>query len=490
MCFDRRQIGRSRCGCLSRRGFMATTTAAAGGAGLLMKAGQAEARAAGTVKPVGPASKVVPTVKATFVRRRGEYGMRWPGAVYDGTAARATYTKALKAAAKDLNVRVDLRPEPIYSKAEAAAWVAECTAAKPDGLLVLLQDRQEHAWPTAHMAAESGIPTLIHTPLGTSFTTNTRHLARRPGCVIFAADDFGEVVYGLRMIRAHRKLAETRYVVLRGRQRVERTVKHLGTTLAYVPASDFLEEYRRTPVSDEIESVVKEYLSGAKDLRSATRQDVVNGVKSYVVARTILEREGGDAITMDCLGALGRTTVSLPCIAWSYMLDQGVPAACEADIDAATTHALVQYLFDRPGFQQDPVPDTSRGTLIGAHCTCATRLNGIDKPRVPYEIVHHHGNRDAVPRPLWKPGQRVTVTQIELNTPEGEPPELIISAGQVVENRSVPPAGGCVVSVELKLDGVDDCLTYPGFHQLFVYGDLKRQLEAYCQLYGITPVVV
>jgi hypothetical protein len=455
-----------------------------------MKAEQVDARTPGTVKPVGPASKVVPTVKAAFVRRRGEYGMRWPGAVYDGKAARATYTKALMAASKELNVQVDLRPEPIHSKAEAAAWVAECTAAKPDGLLVLLQDRQQHSWPTAHMAADSGIPTLIHSPLGTSFTTNTRHLAGRPGCVIFATDDFDEVVYGLRMIRAHRKLAETRYVVLRGKKRMERTVKHLGTTLAYIPASDFLEEYRRTPVTDEIQTVVKEYVAGATGVRNATPQDVVNGVKSYVVARSILEREGGDAITMDCLGALGRTKVSLPCIAWSYMLDQGIPAACEADIDAATTHALVQYLFDRPGFQQDPVADTSRGTLIGAHCTCPTRLSGIDKPPVPYDIRHHHGNRDAVPRPLWEPGQRATVTQFELNTPEEQPPELIISAGEVVENRKVPPAGGCVVSVELKLDGVDDCLAYPGFHQLFLYGDLKRQLQAYCQLYGITPVVV
>jgi len=193
---------------------------------------------------------------------------------------------------------------------------------------------------------------------------------------------------------------------------------------------------------------------------------------------------------MDCLGALGRTTVSLPCIAWSRMLDHGVPAACEADLNASTTHALVQYLFDRPGFQQDPVADTGQDCLIGSHCTCATRLKGFDQPAEPYYLSHHHGKRDAVPRPMWRVGQRMTVAQFVLSRKDKAPPQMIISAGSVIANPSVPPSGGCVVAVGVKLDGVDDYLTYPGFHQIFFYGDYKKQLRAYCKLFGITPRVV
>jgi hypothetical protein len=32
-------------------------------------------------------------------------------------------------------------------------------------------------------------------------------------------------------------------------------------------------------------------------------------------------------------------------------------------------------------------------------------------------------------------------------------------------------------------------LTYPGFHQLFFYGDFKKELLAYCQLFQIEPLV-
>jgi hypothetical protein len=259
--------------------------------------------------------------------------------------------------------------------------------------------------------------------------------------------------------------------------------------LRYIPAKAFLEEYDRTPVTAEIRRLAQARVQGATRIAGPSLDDVINGVKSYVVARTFLEREQGDGITMDCLGALGHTKVSLPCIAWSTMLDHGIPAACEADLGAALTHALVQFLFDRPGFQQDPVPETARQCLIGAHCTCPTRLDGFKKPPAPYFLSHHHGRRDAVPVPRWRIGQRITVADIEARGGRTDPP-MVISAGKVVENVSVPPAGGCVVSVMVELDGVTDLLAYPGFHQVFFYGDHKRDLAAYCNLWRIPANVV
>ena len=95
---------------------------------------------------------------------------------------------------------------------------------------------------------------------------------------------------------------------------------------------------------------------------------------------------------------------------------------------------------------------------------------------------------DHVPVPRWRLGQRMTSADIILR--EGESPQMIISTGTVVENVRVPPAGGCVVSVMVELDGVDEYLSYPGFHQIFFYGDFRKELQKYCKLYDIEPVVV
>jgi hypothetical protein len=47
-----------------------------------------------------------------------------------------------------------------------------------------------------------------------------------------------------------------------------------------------------------------------------------------------------------------------------------------------------------------------------------------------------------------------------------------------------------VVSVAVRLDGDPDLLTYPGFHQLFFYGDHKRDLASFAKLFSIDPLLV
>ena len=479
------------CNC-SRRNFLKATSAAALLPSVINAVvHDAESASLPRIAPAGPASKYTPSIKAAFVRRRGDYGILWPGAIYDGETALVSYRNQVEKAAKDLGLKISVRPEPIYSLGEADTWLAEAKTEGCDGLLVVLLDRQQHAWPTAAKAIDSGRPSLVFAPVGSAFTTNTGPLAKKTGAFIASTDDFNQVVYGLKMIRAGTKLRETRFVVLAGNERKDTRIENLGTRLRYLPARSFLDEYDRTSIDDEVRQIAAEYIRNAAFVSGPSEQDVLNGVKSYVVARKVLEREEGDGITMDCLGALGKTQVSLPCIAWSRMLDHGIPAACEADLGAAITHAVVQYIFDRPGFQQDPVPETSKEAIIGAHCTCPTRLDGFTAPPATYYLSHHHGMRDAVPRPEWRIGQRVTVAVIGgLNDPNRLPPHMYISSGSVLENVAVPPSGGCVVSVSVKLDGVTDVLDYPGFHQLFFYGDYKKQLRGFCQLYGIEARVL
>jgi hypothetical protein len=452
------------------------------------------------IVPCGPASKYTPRLRVAFVRRKEDYGILWPGAIYDGKAALAKYTGEIETAAKDLGMKADLRAAPIHSLEEADSWIAEGLEAKegkPDGILLVLLDRQKHAWPTAAKVAECGIPAVIFAPVGAAFTTNTAGLAKKEGIFIASTDDFSQVVCGLRMLRAKAKLREMRFVVIQGNERRDEALGFFGTKLRYLPASSFLEEYRKTPVTDELRGMVADYVRRATGVSGPTPDDLTNGLKSYLVARNFLEREEGDGITMDCLGALGKTEVSLPCIAWSRMLDSGIPAACEADLGACLTHALVQFLFDRPGFQQDPVPETARECLIGAHCTCPTRLGGFSSEPEPFDLSHHHGKRDAVPRPRWKVGQRITVADLvfsakDTSFPQKEDavPELLISTGTVRENLAVPPSGGCVVSVMAEIDGVKDFLDYPGFHQIFFYGDYRKELVAFSRLAGIKPTVL
>jgi hypothetical protein len=401
------------------------------------------------------------------------------------------YSDKMINTAKKLGAKLALRSEPIYSLTEAESWIAEAQKENIDGLVLIMLDRQEHSWPSAQKVAQSGIPSIIYSPLGTSFTTNTIALADTPGCVVYSTNDFSQAAYGMKMLYAAAKMRRTRCVVIKGRQRSEATLADTGITMRVVPATTFIEQYNQTGDSKDILAMADDYISRARRRTGATRQDVINGVKSYYVAGKILENEQADAITMDCLGALGKIKVSLPCIAWSRMNDDGIPAACEADYGAVASHIIVQYLFDRPGFQQDPVADTADDSIIGAHCSCPTKLNGFGTRPEPFDIRHHHGNRDAVPRTLWRKGQRVTsIDLLPGDEKQNQKSKLLISAGTVLDNIDVPPSGGCVVSVKVKFDGNQEVLSFPGFHQIFFYGDYKDQMRDFCQLCKFDAQVV
>ncbi len=441
------------------------------------------------IKACGPASKYRSKLSVAFVRREGEYGMWWPGQIYDGDAALKKYQSQISETAQLLNMDLDLRPSPIFSNEEADHWIGQTKDRQPDGVMVVVLDRQQHAWPTVGKAIDTKIPTIVFSPLGTSFTTNTTKPSKKEGVYICSTDDFRQVAGAIKMINAGAKLRETKFLVIKGDQRTESKIAHIGTKLQYIPAQDFVDAYKSIKNNNTLKNLTADLIRNATMLNGPSEQDVSNGIKSYLVAKNLLEREGCDGITMDCLGALKDSKISLPCIAWSKMNDHQIPAACEADLGACVTHAIVQYMFDKPGFQQDPVAETVQDCLIGSHCSCPTKLNGFKNSSEPYDIVVHHANRDATARTVWQLGQRITVADLILSEKKEEI-EMIISAGEVVANKSIPPAGGCVVAPMVKLDNVNDTLDYPGFHQVFFYGDHKKDLKAYCGLYGIKPVVV
>jgi hypothetical protein len=68
------------------------------------------------------------------------------------------------------------------------------------------------------------------------------------------------------------------------------------------------------------------------------------------------------------------------------------------------------------------------------------------------------------------------------------PNELILDTGTVVGNIDTPPAGGCRTSVEIAMDQVEDARDVLGFHQVVFYGNHRRDVQSFCQMYGIKVV--
>jgi hypothetical protein len=293
-----------------------------------------------------------------------------------------------------------------------------------------------------------------------------------------ATQEVGWLAHGLRMLNTIWRMKNTRIAILQGNETKDVVVKNLGTQLRFLPAARFDEELRKVGITDEIRAMADHYTQRAQEIVEPKPAEILEAGKNYVVCKRIMTAEKCQGISFACLGR-----VNPVCMAFSRLLDEGVPAGCEADVNAVLSELLTLSLFNRPGFIQDPSANTVKNTLIGAHCTSGTRLEGLDQPyRAPYKLRSYHTGTGAALQVLWPVGKDVTV--MSLSGPES----MILGSGKVVSNIAQPPSGCCRTAVEITVDGVTDTDDCKGFHQLFVLGNLELDYRAYCQLAGIKPI--
>jgi len=426
-------------------------------------------------------------LRALFVRPSEEqYWMSWPGKSFDPKKCQAEYITTLGNAAQELGVDLDIDPVPLHEPESVERAMQRLARDPPDGLLVTVMHLE--SWPRVTYLAQNRGPTplIVFSPLGTSLPKQQRVLRKIPRTYVAMTPDHTWLATGLRMLKTAGEMGRSRICIVSDAAQGDLQAGKIGTTLHYVPLARWVNEFREAPDTDEMREIVKHYAIESKELVEPQRGDLLNAARNYVVARRIMAAENCQGISVDCAPLVGGCKVSCgPCLAWSKLLDEGRVGGCEADADAAVTLMLAMRLFDRPGFMQDPAPNTVNNTLIGSHCTCATKLNGFDQPPAPFSLRSHAESDTGVAlQVLWKPGQEITILGFQ------RPETMLYGTGRVRGNVQAPYAGGCRTAVEVELSGVPDVRDVKGHHQVFVYGKFDQMLKSFCELTDLKAVHV
>jgi L-fucose isomerase-like protein len=422
-------------------------------------------------------------VMSVVARQKTPYWLGWPGTAYPVEAERARYTRAIADAGGRVGVEIAQETQPLEDKEALAAFVQKVQDEKPDAVLVTLQHLTS-GWPAAAEIAKAGVPTVVFAPVGTAFTGHINRLAFQPGVHVISSLETSALEQALRMVRAKRQLESTRMLVVRGNER--REDKFGPVSLQYVPRVTFEEMFAATPVTEEAKWVAHQRFREADKVVEPTKEDGLNAARSYLAAKQLLKNEGCNALTTDCLGMVSQKKVPTPpCMAASIFQDHGVTYGCEAAVGPAVSLMLTSYLLDQPGFMNDPVPETVKNVLIAAHCVSGTRIYGLGRQKEHARYIlrsHSESNLGVSTQVLWPVGEPVTLVQFF------KPDALYLDTGTVVGNVNTPPAGGCRTSVEIRMDEIEDSRDVLGFHQVVFYGNHRREVEAFCQMYGINIV--
>lgn len=470
---------------VSRRAFLQVSMGAMGGLPLLGVG--SVARAGGTTRVDRRKNCLI---RGAFVyppteslREAGYYS--WPGSGFDAEARHRGFVAQLLEVESALDVRIDMDTTPLDDEASAIRFSDQVAAVRPDGILLILLKKGH--WPRVKRIIDAvRAPAVIYAPLGVLLVDHIAEARELPGVYLVNSERFDAVQSAIGMIRAAAWMRQSRILNIDGAEDKRVVVPCLGTEVHTVPHQRFYDEFARTELSEEVLALAASYTNGAKAIVEPSGRDIQDAAKCHVALKRMVESDSADAVMMNCLPGLQHPRKHVPpCMGFMGLRDSGVPAGCQSDLNATLTLLLVQYLFERPGFQQNASMDTEQNLYFGAHCTCPSRMNGLDSPPEPYILRSHaEAGWGCVPRVLFPEGQDVTMAQYVT----GDSPEMYIYTGTVVACPETPPSGGCRTNILMTINEVEDVRDVKGMHQIIFFGHHGRALHAFCHLLGIRDV--
>ncbi|MBP1911991.1 hypothetical protein [Thermococcus stetteri] len=128
----------------------------------------------------------------------------------------------------------------------------------------------------------------------------------------------------------------------------------------------FYEYYEKTTPEEGWEAV-KEIVENAEDVREPDRNSLTKAGRVYVAIKRILEDYRLEGFTIGCFDLIGKINTT-PCLALAMFNAQGIPAACEGELNSLIGMMIIRKFFDKPAFMGN-LADFDENHVIMAHCT-------------------------------------------------------------------------------------------------------------------------
>ena len=476
---------------MPRRDFIKTVGVSVAGVSLGAGGIMGASEVSGPV-PVGKAEKKA-LIRGAFLfpptNRLDEEGYySWPGSDFKAEERQKQYMNRLKEIEGKLGIRIEMDVKPLDMNSDVDKFIAEIKGTKPDGLLLIPFKKAPSGDQTMRIINETKIPSVVLATLGVFLIGQIKQFSDHKGVfMINSLDNLDAVENGLKMIKTRVWLQNSLIVNIGGSDTVESKVPFLGTTVRRIPHQRFYDHFANIKVNSEVLALADRYRSAAVKVSQPKKEDIIESAKSYFIFKKILAEEQGNAIMMDCLPGLKVPHKHVPpCMGYMTLRDEGIAMGCESDLDATLSMMLLQEMFGKPGFQHNPSYDTENDCYFCAHCTSASKMNGVDQPAEPFELMSHaEAGWGTVPRVHFKAGQEITIAKYLAK----EKPQLLLYSGKTISCPPIPPTGACRTNVTATLNELENGTDLKGHHLIMVYGNYVKQLKRFSQLFDIEVVV-
>ncbi len=314
---------------------------------------------------------------------------------------------------------------------------------------------------------------------------------------LLASSDYDELERALRLLRVIPMMQQTRILLFppaRGTapaQSPDEIKKRFGTDVVAIEEKDFSEMISNAD-DGAVQAEIDSWTKNAKKIIEPNEEDISKAARVSIALQNLIEREQAQGLAIGtCMGWLPK---GFPCLGFTRLRDDGIPAACEGDMDSLLTMLLFQYAIDKPGFQGNATFDTSRNALWTAHCTAPLKMDGPNGEDAPYLLRGHSevGGSGCVPEIQYRLGQEITRTKlINLDTILASPgkiidvPEKSVHACRTQIVTEVRDAAKMAADWSSALE-TEDAMTL--LHRVVFYGDHMESVYHLSRLMGMNVI--
>ncbi|WP_175058942.1 hypothetical protein [Thermococcus sp. 2319x1] len=223
-------------------------------------------------------------------------------------------------------------------------------------------------------------------------------------------------------------------------------------------------EYYESTTEAEGWKAIEEIIAKAKEIKEPQREDLVRAGRIYVALKKIIEDYKLDGFAIGCFEMLNKLKAT-PCLALAMLNAEGIPAACEGELNSLLGMIIVRKFFDKPAFMGN-IADYGENHIILAHCTA---------PLISDYILRSH----------FESGKGVGVA---VSLPKGKASLLkirgrkaVVAGVEVLEQEKSEHR--CRTQMKLKIEEAKDFIDGTlGNHHLLVYVDSEELADLLSEL--------
>jgi len=251
----------------------------------------------------------------------------------------------------------------------------------------------------------------------------------------------------------------------------------MGVIAERVPLDELLKTFESVGC-DDVAHLLKRF-EGVERV-GVSEEALVRALRLYVALKKLLNARKADAVTVRCFDLLPHGLTA--CLPLSMLNDEGIVAACEGDVPAALTMALLKEVSGEPAFMGNVAWVSSvDGTALLTHCTAPTKpfLGGFRLR------THYESGVGVAVEALPAGGEEVTIARLD-----GRLKTIVAGVGEVV-NRGPITGEACRTQILVRLERPLTLIKAGvGNHYALVRGSWLEELKRFARMtgYGLIKV--